>query len=177
MGSLYASVASWPAVEGAESDGSSSRMGGRAVSGDGGAEGGSAKGLHGSNIQRAAGGVVLIEQEGPAWAEIVWDEVSEQSSTALQAGACVDDVAATAAVVAAAIEQFFSSSSHIIISTNQYINHTRHPFSTKATTYLYFIPGTMSLLIVQQQQYESEYATGWGHTPGTRYSRYQAPGK
>ena len=74
-------------------------------------EGGSAKGLYGSNIQRAAGGVVLIEQEGPAWAEIVWDEVSEQNSTALQRGTCVDDVAATSAVlllilvVAAAVEQ------------------------------------------------------------------------
>lgn len=86
MGSLRATVASWPAVEGAESDGSSSSSssGGRAVRGEGGGgDGGSAKGLYGSNIQRAAGGVVLIEQEGPAWTEIVWDEVSEQSSTAL----------------------------------------------------------------------------------------------
>ena len=95
MGELRATVASWPAVEGAASDGSSSSSsssssgeGRRAVRGEG---VGGDKGPYSSTTQRAAGGVVLIEQEGPAWTEIVWDEVSEYSSGGR---ACVDDVAA-----------------------------------------------------------------------------------
>lgn len=57
-GSLGATVASWPAVEGT---GSSSSDDGRARSSKGAGAG--------------KGRVVLIEQEGPAWTEIVWDEV------------------------------------------------------------------------------------------------------
>lgn len=58
-GSLRATVASWPAVEGTGSS-----------SDDGRARSSSSRAAAADN-----GRVVLIEQEGPAWTEIVWDEV------------------------------------------------------------------------------------------------------
>lgn len=63
LGTLRATVASWPAVEGAEGEGGGGRE--RTVVGE----------VSGSP-QRSVDGVVLMEQEGPAWTEIVWDEVS-----------------------------------------------------------------------------------------------------
>lgn len=55
-------MASWPSVEGTDSSS--------------GGEGGERK----RDAADAAGGagVVLTEQEGPAWTEIVWDEVSQR---------------------------------------------------------------------------------------------------
>lgn len=60
---MRATVASWPAVEGAEGEGGGGRE--RTVVSE----------VSGSP-QRSVDGVVLMEQEGPAWTEIVWDEVS-----------------------------------------------------------------------------------------------------
>lgn len=63
LGPLGATVASWPAVEGAEGE-------------EGGGRERTAVGEVSGSAQRSLDGVVLMEQEGPAWTEIVWDEVS-----------------------------------------------------------------------------------------------------
>lgn len=74
--SLRATVASWPSVEGAESDGdggaTTPRRSTRAEEGILSVDPGGGGDAAPQNVEK---GVVLIEQKGPAWTEIVWDEV------------------------------------------------------------------------------------------------------